>query len=361
MGLFDGRGATTERLDRARRRGCSARPWCWSSTPSSQSRSVAALVHGFATYDPAVRLAGVVLNRVGSDRHEQVLREALDGVAPVLGVLRRDAAVATPEPAPRAGARRPSARRRRWRPSRRLGELCRAALRPRRDARALARTAPAAGAVRRGRRRCVERAERPVVAVAGGRRSRSPTPRPPSCSPPPAPRSCVVDPLRDERAARAAPPAWSSRRLPRGLRRAAVGQRGAARRRRAARRAAARPSAPSAPGCSTLPAARRRCRCAACCRAAAEMTPRLTLGYRDAGRRRRAWLAGGPVAATSSTARSWSRAPASRPAWRRTAAEGFVQAGVHASLPAPALGRRARRSRDRFVARGTAAVAAACG
>src|SRR5215212_1287902 len=57
---------------------------------SSQARSVAALVHGFATFDPAVRLGGVVLNRVGSDRHEAILREALDGAGvPVLGAIRR--------------------------------------------------------------------------------------------------------------------------------------------------------------------------------------------------------------------------------------------------------------------------------
>jgi cobyrinic acid a,c-diamide synthase len=53
---------------------------------SSQARSVAALVHGFATFDPAVRLGGVVLNRVGTDRHEAILRDALDGAGvPVLG------------------------------------------------------------------------------------------------------------------------------------------------------------------------------------------------------------------------------------------------------------------------------------
>jgi cobyrinic acid a,c-diamide synthase len=65
---------------------------------SSQSRSVAALVHGFASWDPEVRLGGVILNRVGSDRHEEMLREALEqgsGV-PVLGAIRRQAAVATP-------------------------------------------------------------------------------------------------------------------------------------------------------------------------------------------------------------------------------------------------------------------------
>src|SRR3712207_1666913 len=57
---------------------------------ASQARSVAALVHGFATFDPAVRLGGVVLNRVGTDRHEAILREALDGAGvPVLGAIRR--------------------------------------------------------------------------------------------------------------------------------------------------------------------------------------------------------------------------------------------------------------------------------
>jgi cobyrinic acid a,c-diamide synthase len=57
---------------------------------SSQARSVAALVHGFAAFDPSVRLGGVVLNRVGSDRHEAILREALGAAGvPVLGAIRR--------------------------------------------------------------------------------------------------------------------------------------------------------------------------------------------------------------------------------------------------------------------------------
>jgi cobyrinic acid a,c-diamide synthase len=64
---------------------------------ASQARSVAALVHGFATFDPSVRLGGVVLNRVGSDRHEAILREALDGAGvPVLGALRRTDELHTP-------------------------------------------------------------------------------------------------------------------------------------------------------------------------------------------------------------------------------------------------------------------------
>jgi cobyrinic acid a,c-diamide synthase len=61
---------------------------------SAMSGSVAALVHGFATFSPAVRVAGVVLNRVGGDSHQNMLRAALAPLGvPVLGVLRRDDAL----------------------------------------------------------------------------------------------------------------------------------------------------------------------------------------------------------------------------------------------------------------------------
>jgi cobyrinic acid a,c-diamide synthase len=95
MGLFDGRGST-ESGSTAHVAHLLEAPVVLVVDASSQSRSVAALVHGFASYDEDLPLAGVILNRVGSDRHEQVLREALAGVARVLGVLRRDADVATP-------------------------------------------------------------------------------------------------------------------------------------------------------------------------------------------------------------------------------------------------------------------------
>ncbi len=95
MGLYDGR-ASTPFGSTAHVAGLLQAPVVLVVDASSQSRSVAALVHGFMTYDPSVRLAGVVLNRVASDRHEQVLREALASVVPVLGVLRRDAEVETP-------------------------------------------------------------------------------------------------------------------------------------------------------------------------------------------------------------------------------------------------------------------------
>jgi cobyrinic acid a,c-diamide synthase len=61
---------------------------------AATSRSIAALVHGFATFDRSIQLGGVILNRVGSDTHEAMLRDALAplGVA-VLGALRRDDAL----------------------------------------------------------------------------------------------------------------------------------------------------------------------------------------------------------------------------------------------------------------------------
>jgi cobyrinic acid a,c-diamide synthase len=61
---------------------------------ASASGSVAAVVRGFRDHDARVRLAGVICNRVGSDVHEQLLREAIEPLGvPVLGCLRRDDAL----------------------------------------------------------------------------------------------------------------------------------------------------------------------------------------------------------------------------------------------------------------------------
>jgi cobyrinic acid a,c-diamide synthase len=96
MGLFDGRGATPEGST-AHVAGLLGAPVVLVVDASAQGRSAAALVSGFASFDPALRLAGVILNWVGSARHEQILRDALAGIGmPVLGALRRDDAVAVP-------------------------------------------------------------------------------------------------------------------------------------------------------------------------------------------------------------------------------------------------------------------------
>jgi cobyrinic acid a,c-diamide synthase len=97
MGLFDGASGQGELASTAHVAKLLRAPVVLVVDASSQARSVAALVHGFASFDPEVRLAGVILNKVGSDRHEAILREALDesGV-PVFGALRRGGEVTTP-------------------------------------------------------------------------------------------------------------------------------------------------------------------------------------------------------------------------------------------------------------------------
>ncbi|MFF2963434.1 cobyrinate a,c-diamide synthase [Streptomyces sp. NPDC057963] len=97
MGLYDGAAGHGELASTAQVAKVLRAPVVLVVDASSQSRSVAALVHGFASWDPRVRIGGVILNKVGSQRHEALLREALDesGV-PVLGVLRRTERVAVP-------------------------------------------------------------------------------------------------------------------------------------------------------------------------------------------------------------------------------------------------------------------------
>ncbi len=97
MGLYDGAAGEGELASTAHVAKLLRAPVVLVVDASSQSRSVAALVHGFASWDPRVRVGGVILNKVASDRHEELLREALDSAGvPVLGVLRRVAQVDTP-------------------------------------------------------------------------------------------------------------------------------------------------------------------------------------------------------------------------------------------------------------------------
>jgi cobyrinic acid a,c-diamide synthase len=97
MGLFDGASGHGDYASTAHVARLTGSPVVLVVGARGTSRSVAATVHGFARWDPSVRLAGVVLNQVSSDRHEAVLREALapSGI-PVLGALRHDAALHTP-------------------------------------------------------------------------------------------------------------------------------------------------------------------------------------------------------------------------------------------------------------------------
>ncbi|GAA2387166.1 cobyrinate a,c-diamide synthase [Dactylosporangium salmoneum] len=97
MGLYDGRTGAGEHGSTAHVARLLDAPVLLVVDATAQARSVAALVHGFRSFGPGVRIAGVILNRVGSDRHEQILRDACAEVGtPVLGVLRRHDAVAAP-------------------------------------------------------------------------------------------------------------------------------------------------------------------------------------------------------------------------------------------------------------------------
>jgi cobyrinic acid a,c-diamide synthase len=65
---------------------------------SGQSQSAAAIVKGCATYDPRIRIAGVVLNRLGSPRHARLAGDAIAALGiPVVGALPRSDSVALPE------------------------------------------------------------------------------------------------------------------------------------------------------------------------------------------------------------------------------------------------------------------------
>lgn len=96
MGLFDGKGGG-EQASTAHVAKLLGAPVVLVLDARAMSRSTAALLHGFMTFDSKVRVSGVILNRVGSGRHEDVLREAIAPLGiPVLGVLRRDPDLSAP-------------------------------------------------------------------------------------------------------------------------------------------------------------------------------------------------------------------------------------------------------------------------
>ncbi|WP_138502009.1 cobyrinate a,c-diamide synthase [Nostoc sp. PA-18-2419] len=65
---------------------------------SRLSGSVAAIAHGYKSFDPQIKIAGVVLNRVGSDRHLSLLKDSLKSLQlPILGVLRRQDNITIPD------------------------------------------------------------------------------------------------------------------------------------------------------------------------------------------------------------------------------------------------------------------------
>jgi cobyrinic acid a,c-diamide synthase len=97
MGLFDGATGREGFASTAHVARLIEAPVLLVVDAAAAGRSVAATVHGFATFDPGIRVGGIVLNRVGSDRHEAEVRDAVAGTGvPVLGVLRREASISVP-------------------------------------------------------------------------------------------------------------------------------------------------------------------------------------------------------------------------------------------------------------------------
>jgi cobyrinic acid a,c-diamide synthase len=98
MGMFDGASGRGELASTAHVAKLLRAPVLLVVDASAMARSAAAIVHGFTSFDPELELAGVIFNRVGSDHHELLLREAVEPLGiPVLGALRRDERVAAPE------------------------------------------------------------------------------------------------------------------------------------------------------------------------------------------------------------------------------------------------------------------------
>ncbi|GAA0937620.1 cobyrinate a,c-diamide synthase [Actinocorallia libanotica] len=183
MGLYDGRIGGDGFASTAHVAAATGSPVLLVVDVSHASRTIAAVVQGMVAYGPELDVAGVVLNKAGSERHAGEVRRALEPTGvPVLGVLYRDDEISAPSrhlglvPA----AERPDAVRALDRLASRVAERI--------DLRrlvALARQAPPLpaapwsperqvtprqGASRPDERRDASRpGERPVVAVAGGR------------------------------------------------------------------------------------------------------------------------------------------------------------------------------------------------
>jgi cobyrinic acid a,c-diamide synthase len=99
MGLFDGKSGETETGSSAEIAKLMELPVVLVVDAAKTARSVAAVVLGFEMFDPALRLAGVILNRVAGESHYAMLRAAIESSckAKILGWLPREPAIAIPE------------------------------------------------------------------------------------------------------------------------------------------------------------------------------------------------------------------------------------------------------------------------
>ncbi|MEH1125851.1 cobyrinate a,c-diamide synthase [Micromonospora sp. CPCC 206061] len=331
MGLYDGRTGAGDFGSTAHVAALLRAPVLLVVDASAQGRSVAALVHGFRSFGQ-VRIAGVILNRVGSERHENILRDACEEVGvPVLGALRRHGAVAAP--------------------SRHLGLVPVAERSAEAKASVAALAALVASGVDLDAVGAVARAAppldaapwspaldpvpgRPLVAVAGGPAFTFGYTETVELLHGAGADVATVDPLRDE----ALPPGTRALVVGGGFPEVYADRLAANAPLRAAVAALAATGAPIAAECAGLLWLSRSLDGAPMCGvldADAVMTDRLTLGYRDAAALSDSALA---PAGTRVTGHEFHRTAVTPRAgttpawaWRGAAPEGFVTAGVHAS------------------------------
>lgn len=366
MGLFDGRIGPADSApgSTAHVAGLLDAPVVLVVDARGQSQSLAALLHGFRTYRPGVRIGGVILNRVGSARHEEVLRDAAeDAGLPVLGALPRSDGLSVP--------------------SRHLGlvtavehgdEAARA-IDSMADAvaeavdldavAALARSAPPLpGPAWNPADEVEPAAGRPVVAVAGGSAFTFAYAEHLELLEAAGAEVAVVDPLRDERL----PAGTRGLVLPGGFPEQHAAELSANAPLRAEVAALAASGAPVHAECGGLLYLASELDGHPQCGfldAAARMSPRLTLGYREAvaAADSALFVEGERVAGHEFHRTVLEPGSGARPAWAwRGAREGYVVGGVHASYlhthPAGQPG-----SVGRFVSRcaGHAGSSARCG
>src|SRR6266542_4385114 len=302
MGLYDGRTGAGDFGSTAHVARLLDAPVVLVVDAAAQGRSVAALVHGFRSFPPGTRIAGVVLNRVGSQRH-------LDLVPVVERRAEAQASVAA------------------------LADLIAASVHLA-AVLAVAQSAPPLPATAWSARQASPTAGRPVVAVAGGAAFSFSYTETTELLAGAGAKVAMVDPLRDEA-------------LPAGTRALVVGggfpevyapELAANAPLRAAVAALAARGAPVAAECAGLLWLCRSLDGAPMCGVfdvEATMTDRLTLGYRDAVAVTPSWLAD---VGTRVTGHEFHRTavdalPVAAPAWQWHDAppQGFVAGGVHAS------------------------------
>jgi cobyrinic acid a,c-diamide synthase len=335
MGLYDGRALSGTGLGGGDP-GSTAEVAALLSAPvilvvdaAAQGRSIAALVNGFG----GRALAGVILNRVGSDRHEAILRGALSDVdVPVFGVLRRHDAVAAPSrhlglvPVVERHAEALAT-------VRALAELVTASV----DLAAIlagARAAPPLTAEPWTPENPSPVRHQPVIAVAGGPAFSFGYAETVELLAGAGAEVRTVDPLRDE----SLPPGTRGLVIGGGFPEVYAAQLAGNLPLRRTVAELASTGAPIAAECAGLLWLCRTLDGAPMCGvlpADAEMTGRLTLGYRDASAAVGSWLAGGSTPVTGHEFHRTTVRPGAGTgaAWAiGDRAEGFVHSGVHASF-----------------------------